>query len=162
SYGRKENHSNENMSDHFRSPDKCRFMWRNSWRSPKATAPATSYIRWTEGAHLRLEEDISSAANMEHGLLTESEVRAIFQGLERGDGARFLENVDDKVEWTVEGTHPLAGHDTSKSDFVAGTFAKLGKVLPYGTQPVVEHVLVKDDQAVVELHSLATAKDGLR
>jgi class 3 adenylate cyclase len=27
---------------------------------------------------------------------------------------------------------------------------------------VVEHLLVKDDQAVVELHSLATAKNGLR
>jgi hypothetical protein len=26
----------------------------------------------------------------------------------------------------------------------------------------VEHLLVKDDQAVVELHSLATAKNGMR
>ena len=31
-----------------------------------------------------------------------------------------------------------------------------------GAQLVVEHLLVKDDQAVVELHSLATAKNGLR
>ena len=45
---------------------------------------------------------------------------------------------------------------------MAGTFAKLGKVLPHGAQLVVEHLLVKDDQAVVELHSLATAKNGLR
>jgi ketosteroid isomerase-like protein len=45
---------------------------------------------------------------------------------------------------------------------VAGTFAKLDKVLPHGTQLVVEHLLVKDDQAVVELHSLATAKNGMR
>ena len=45
---------------------------------------------------------------------------------------------------------------------MAGTFARLGKVLPNGTQLVVEHLLVKEDQAVVELHSLATAKNGLR
>jgi uncharacterized protein len=45
---------------------------------------------------------------------------------------------------------------------VAGTFAKLGKVLPNGAQLVLEHLLVKDDQAVVELHSLATAKNGFR
>jgi uncharacterized protein len=43
-----------------------------------------------------------------------------------------------------------------------GTFAKLGKVLPNGAQLVVEHLLAKDDQAVAELHSLATAKNGLR
>jgi ketosteroid isomerase-like protein len=35
-------------------------------------------------------------------------------------------------------------------------------VLPKGAQLHVEHLLVKDDQAVVELHSLATAKNGMR
>ena len=45
---------------------------------------------------------------------------------------------------------------------MAGTFAKLAEVLPRGAQLVVEHLLVKDDQAVVELHSLATAKNGLK
>ena len=60
------------------------------------------------------------------------------------------------------GTHPLAGHYRSKKDFIAGTFAKLGQVLPQAAQLQVEHLLVKDDQAVVELHSLATAKNGMR
>jgi ketosteroid isomerase-like protein len=95
-------------------------------------------------------------------MITEDYVRMIFKDLEKGDGAGFFEHVDDKVDWIVEGTHPLAGHYKSKSDFLAGTFAKLGKVLPNGAQLVVEHLLVKDDQAVVELHSLATAKNGLR
>jgi ketosteroid isomerase-like protein len=95
-------------------------------------------------------------------MITEGDVRKIFQGLEQGDGASFFEHVDDKVDWIVEGTHPLAGHYKSKSDFVAGTFAKLAKVLPNGAQLVVEHLIVKDDQAVVELHSLATAKNGLK
>ena len=95
-------------------------------------------------------------------MITEDYVRKIFEGLEHGDGAGFFDHVDDKVDWIVEGTHPLAGHYKSKSDFIAGTFAKLGKVLPNGAQLVVEHLLVKDDQAVVELHSLAMAKNGLR
>jgi uncharacterized protein len=41
------------------------------------------------------------------------------------------------------GTHPLAGHYHSKTAY-AGTFAKLGKVLPQGAQLHVDHVLVKD------------------
>lgn len=89
-------------------------------------------------------------------------VRKIFSGLEHGDGAAFFEHVADDVDWIVMGTHPLAGHYKSKSDFIAGTFAKLGKVLPDGARLYVEHLLVADDQAVVELRSEATAKNGMR
>ena len=89
-------------------------------------------------------------------------VREIFKGLENGNGADFFEQVVDDVDWIVMGTHPLAGHYHSKRDFIAGTFAKLAQVLPQGAQLHVEHLLVKDDQAVVELHSLATAKNGMR
>jgi uncharacterized protein len=94
--------------------------------------------------------------------ITTERVREIFKGLETGDGAAFFEQVADDVDWTVMGTHPLAGHYRSKKDFIAGTFAKLGQVLPHGAQLQVEHLLVKDDQAVVELHSLATARNGMR
>jgi uncharacterized protein len=89
-------------------------------------------------------------------------VRKLFSGLEDGDGAAFFEHVADDVDWIVMGTHPLAGHYKSKPDFIAGTFAKLGKVLPDGAQLHVEYLLVSDDQAVVELHSEATAKNGMR
>src|ERR1700739_969920 len=75
-------------------------------------------------------------------MITEAYVRELFKGLEQGDGASFFEHVNDKVDWIVEGTHPLAGHYKSKSDFLAGTFAKLAKVLPRGAQLVVEHLLV--------------------
>ena len=89
-------------------------------------------------------------------------VRTIFEGLERGDGVAFFQHVAEDVDWTVMGTHPLAGHYSSKKAFIEGTFAKLGLVLPQGAQLHVEHLLVKDDQAVVELRSLATAKNGMR
>jgi ketosteroid isomerase-like protein len=94
--------------------------------------------------------------------ITPDRVRDIFKGLEKGDGASFFNHVADDVDWTVMGTHPLAGHYRSKKAFIAGTFAKLGQVLPEGAQLRVEHLLVKDDEAVVELHSLATAKNGMR
>ena len=94
--------------------------------------------------------------------VTAEYVSEIFKGLEEGDGAAFFSHVDDKVDWIVEGTHPLAGHYHSKAAFIEGTFAKLSKVLPKGAQLHVENVLVSGDDAAVELHSLATAKNGLR
>ena len=94
--------------------------------------------------------------------ITSESVREIFKGLESGDGAAFFEHVADNVDWIVEGTHPLAGHYLSKKAFIEGTFTKLSQVLPNGAQLHVEDLLVKDDEAVVELHSLATAKNGLR
>ena len=94
--------------------------------------------------------------------ITSDSVREIFKGLENGDGAAFFEHVADNVDWIVEGTHPLAGHYFSKKAFIEGTFAKLSQVLPNGAQLHVEDLLVKDTEAVVELHSLATAKNGLR
>jgi ketosteroid isomerase-like protein len=60
------------------------------------------------------------------------------------------------------GTHPLAGHYVGKQAFIAGTFAKLGRVLPLGAQLHVKHMITHDGQAVVELHSLAIAKNGMR
>ena len=94
--------------------------------------------------------------------ITSDSVREIFKGLENGDGTAFFEHVADNVDWIVEGTHPLAGHYLSKKAFIEGTFTKLSQVLPNGAQLHVEDLLVKDNEAVVELHSLATAKNGLR
>ena len=94
--------------------------------------------------------------------ITSDRVREIFKGLENGDGAAFFEWVSDDVDWIVMGTHPLAGHYRSKKAFREGTFAKLGQVLQNGAQLHVEDLIVKDDEAVVELHSLATAKNGMR
>ena len=95
-------------------------------------------------------------------LYTVDQVRAIFSLLEEGDGAAFFAHVSDEVDWTVEGHHPLAGRYPSKAAFLAGTFEKLGKVLPGGAQLHVTHAMVAGDWAIVELASLATAINGLR
>jgi ketosteroid isomerase-like protein len=94
--------------------------------------------------------------------VTLKQIGDIFKTLEIGDGDAFFSHVADDVDWTVEGTHPLAGHYHSKADFLAHTFEKLGQVLPQGTQLHLEHALASGDWAVVELRSLATAKNGLR
>ena len=94
--------------------------------------------------------------------ISSDRVREIFEGLESGDGAAFFKHVADDVDWTVMGTHPLAGRYLSKQAFIEGTFDKLARVLPQGAELHTEHVIVQDDQAVVELHSLATAKNGMR
>ena len=94
--------------------------------------------------------------------IDEPTVRSIFAGLEHGDGDAFFEHVAEDVDWTVMGTHPLAGHYRSKSAFQAGTFAKLGKVLPDGAQLRVTNVVTAGDRAVVELVSEATARNGMR
>jgi ketosteroid isomerase-like protein len=91
-----------------------------------------------------------------------TQVRDLFKNLETGDGSEFFAHVANDVDWIVEGTHPLAGHYHSKAEFLAHTFEKLAKVLPQGTELHVEHALTSGDWAVVELHSLATAKNGLR
>jgi len=89
-------------------------------------------------------------------------VRSIFAGLERGDGDAFFGHVADNVDWTVMGTHPLAGRYRSKAEFRAATFARLAKVLPAGAQLKVTGVLIAGDVAVVELVSGATARNGMR
>ena len=94
--------------------------------------------------------------------LDEQTVRRIFAGLEHGDGDAFFSHVADDVDWTVMGTHPLAGHYTSKAAFRAGTFSKLGKVLTDGAQLRVTHAFVAGSVAVVELESGATARNGMR
>jgi ketosteroid isomerase-like protein len=94
--------------------------------------------------------------------IEEKTVRAIFGGLERGDGEPFFEHVANHVDWTVMGTHPLAGHYCSKVAFLAGTFDKLAKVLAGSTQPHVTNVVIAGDVAVVELVSHATARNGMR
>src|SRR6202035_6185015 len=100
---------------------------------------------------MRKAEDRSQKTGEIQMTITSESVREIFKGLENGDGAAFFERVADDVDWIVMGTHPLAGHYRSKKAFIAGTFDKLAQVLPQGAQLQVEYLIVKDDQAVVEL-----------
>jgi ketosteroid isomerase-like protein len=94
--------------------------------------------------------------------LTEAEVRAVFKNLESGNGDAFFEHVAENVDWTVEGTHPVAGRFRSKSDLRANAFDKVSGVMQDGLQLKTTNIIVGGDWAVVELRSLATARNGLR
>ena len=59
---------------------------------------------------------MSATLELKHPVSIEY-VRGIFSHLASGDGKKFFEHVADDVDWTVEGTHPLAGHYRSKAEF---------------------------------------------
>ena len=87
-------------------------------------------------------------------------VRSLFANLESGRTDVFFDHVAEDVNWTVMGTHPLAGTYHTKADFLAHTFARLNKLLKEGVILRVTNLLVDGDTAVVELQSLSTALNG--
>jgi uncharacterized protein len=89
-----------------------------------------------------------------------SYVRNLFSNLESGNSDVFFEHVADDVDWTVMGTHPLAGNYQTKSSFLAHTFARLDKILKEGVVLRVTNVLVDGESAAVEMESLSTALNG--
>jgi ketosteroid isomerase-like protein len=89
-----------------------------------------------------------------------SYVKSLFANLENGRNEVFFEHVADDVNWTVVGTHPLAGTYHTKADFLAHTFARLDKILKQGVVLRVSNILVDGDSAAVELESLSTALNG--
>jgi uncharacterized protein len=93
-------------------------------------------------------------------MISEEYVNELFNYLKTGETDKFFSNVSEDVDWTVMGTHPLAGTYRTKEDFIKSTFERLNKVLKEGVVLKVNHILVKDSTAVVEMESLSTALNG--
>lgn len=89
-----------------------------------------------------------------------SYVKSLFANLENGKSDVFFEHVADDVNWTVMGTHPLAGDYHTKANFLTHTFGRLNKILEEGVVLRVTNVLVDGDSAAVEMESLSTALNG--
>jgi uncharacterized protein len=87
-------------------------------------------------------------------------VRSLFANLENGRPEAFFDHVAQDVNWTVMGTHPLAGTYHTQDDFLAHTFARLDKLLKEGVVLRITNLLVDGDTAAVELESLSTALNG--
>jgi ketosteroid isomerase-like protein len=87
--------------------------------------------------------------------------RALFECLQSSatQGA-FFARVADDVDWTVQGTHPLAGRYRSKQEFTEATFARLAGVLREGAELVVEHLYVDGDTTIAELRATSTTNEG--
>jgi uncharacterized protein len=73
---------------------------------------------------------------------------------------RYWARVADDVDWTVEGTHPLAGRYRSKKDFLAATFGRLDGVLRGGVKLEVQHLYVDGDTTITELLSTSVTNEG--
>lgn len=92
--------------------------------------------------------------------VTADYIRDLFGNLETGKLERFFARVADDVDWTVMGTHPLAGHYTSKSELIERTFARIERIMKGGIVLKVNHAIVSGDEAAVEMESLSVARNG--
>jgi uncharacterized protein len=64
----------------------------------------------------------------------------LFRNLEGPDThSRFFDRVADDVDWTVEGTHPIAGRYHGKQDFIHRAFDRWGPILQGGLKQKLEH-----------------------
>jgi uncharacterized protein len=92
--------------------------------------------------------------------ITTNYVRSLFASLENGRSEEFFSHVIPAVNWTVMGTHPLAGTYHDRETFIASTFRRLDRVLKEGVLLRVTGILVSGDTAAVELEALSTALNG--
>jgi ketosteroid isomerase-like protein len=94
---------------------------------------------------------------------TREDRAALFAKLEDpGTQPEFWARVSDDVDWTVQGTHPLAGRYRSKLKFVEATFRRLGGVLSDGVKLELRHLYVDGDTVIAEMHSASTTNEGAR
>lgn len=73
---------------------------------------------------------------------------------------RFFDQVADDVDWTVMGTHPLAGTYTSKQVFRESTFKRLTPLMGDGVRLALRDLHVDGDTAIAELKAESTTIDG--
>jgi ketosteroid isomerase-like protein len=83
----------------------------------------------------------------------------IFANLQN-NSAGFFEHVDDQVDWTVMGTHPLVGRYHTKEDFIEHTFKRLDKIMRDGIKLTIQHLYNAGDTTIVEFVSTSTTLDG--
>ena len=85
----------------------------------------------------------------------------LFSKLERPETQpEFWARVADDVDWTVKGTHPLAGRYRNKQEFIDATFGRLAGVLAGGVTLEVEHLFVDGVTTIAELRSTSTTIEG--
>lgn len=93
--------------------------------------------------------------------ITPEKVRSIFAKLSSDQPGDFFQHVSNNVDWTVLGTHPLAGHYTSKQAFRDATFERLGKLFDTPLKLHTRSVLLDGDRAAVELYARTTTKSDV-
>ena|SRR5215831_1246136 len=77
----------------------------------------------------------------------------LFKNHSNGNGEAFFSRVAEDVNWTVMGTHPMAGVHKNKADFLKHPSGRLSRVLKGRVDLKVNHNLVSGETAVVEMTS---------
>lgn len=93
--------------------------------------------------------------------ITIENVRSLFASLEKGNSEEFFQHVATNVEWTVMGTHPLAGTYHDRDLFIQSTFRRLNRVLKDGVRLMVTNVITAGEIAVVELEAHSVARNDI-
>lgn len=88
--------------------------------------------------------------------MTHEFVRSLFAKLSGDNPSEFFESVSEDVNWTVLGTHPLAGEYCSKASFRKATFERLARHFQESLKLFTRSILVDGETAVVELFTRAT------
>lgn len=94
---------------------------------------------------------------------TPQEITTLFAHLTSNNPSAFFTHVSADVDWELLGTHPLAGHYKSLSDWKAGALEPINAVLREPLKLQVRNVVGGGDQewACVELFADAVCKDGM-
>jgi ketosteroid isomerase-like protein len=72
----------------------------------------------------------------------------------------FFERVAEDVDWTVMGTHPLAGRYTSKAAFTLATFDRLTPLMREGVRLRLRRLFIDGDTMIAELQARSTTLEG--
>ncbi len=93
--------------------------------------------------------------------LTLDSVAKLYENLSNERQRVFFDSVADDVQWTVMGTHPLAGVYNSKADFLKHTFERLARIIKGGSVIMkINYIYVSTDTAIVEMTSTSVALNG--
>jgi uncharacterized protein len=72
----------------------------------------------------------------------------------------FFDRVADDVNWTVMGTHPLAGTYMSKTSFARATFDRLTPLMRSGVRLHLQRLFIDGDTMIAELQARSTTLEG--
>ncbi|MCJ1454276.1 hypothetical protein MMC28_004628 [Mycoblastus sanguinarius] len=93
------------------------------------------------------------------------QIAQIFNNLSEGNSQAFFAQVAPDVDWTLMGTHPLAGEYHNRTIFLADAVMRLDNTIINGTGTLdLVHIVGGGDEewSANELHALGVCKNGLK
>ena len=90
------------------------------------------------------------------------EIFQVFNHLNQGNFSAFFANVAPDVEWTLMGTHPLAGVYTNRTIFITDAILRLANTLAPGATANLLSIIGggAEEWSVQEIHALGVCKNG--